>query len=200
MKRSALAIACALLLAGCGSAAATKPPAAAKPAAAAGSPSASAAMPPNVNATDVMFLQMMLPHHRQGIRLVRLAKDRPAREEIKILAAAIDATQSAELEMMSGWLRDWGQPETSTDPHVHDAHGGVPETSLAEIAALQKATGADFEKKFLDAMIAHQDDAVQMAKLELGSGGYQGAKDFASRVDQSRSAQVKQMLKLRDSR
>jgi uncharacterized protein (DUF305 family) len=150
-----------------------------------------------VNPTDVMFVQMMLPHHRQGIEIVRLAKDREPREEVRILAAAIDTTQSAEVDMMMAWLRAWQQPETPADPHAHDVHGGEPETSLAEIAALQKATGADFDRRLLDTMIAHQDDAIQLARMELASGLDPGTKDFARRVDQSRTAEIKQMLRLR---
>jgi uncharacterized protein (DUF305 family) len=197
LKRIALIVAGALLLAGCGSGSGG---AAAESAGVPASPVASAPpLPDGVNATDVMFVQMMLPHHRQGLQLVRLAKDRAAREEVKVLAAAIETTQSAEAEMMAGWLRAWKEPETTTDPHAHDAHGGVPETSQAEIAALQKATGATFERTFLDTMIAHQDDAVQMARLEVGGGADKQARDFATRVDLSRSAQIQQMLKLRGS-
>lgn len=183
-----------LALAGCGTAAP-------RPAAVAPLPAVtpSAALPgvPGVNATDVMFVQMMLPHHRQGIQIVRMAKDREPREEVRILAAAIDTTQSDEVDMMMGWLRAWQQPETPADPHAHDAHGGVPETSLAAIAALQKATGADFDRRFLDMMIAHQDDAIQLARMELATGLDPGTKDFARRVDQSRTAEIKQMLRLR---
>ncbi len=186
-----------MLLAGCGTAAPR--PAAVAPPLPAGTPSAALPGVPGVNATDVMFVQMMLPHHRQGIQIVRMAKDREPREEVRILASAIDTTQSAEVDMMMGWLRAWQQPETPADPHAHDAHGGVPETSLAEIAALQKATGADFDRRFLDTMVAHQDDAIQLARMELATGLDPGTKDFAKRVDQSRTAEIKQMLRLRGS-
>jgi uncharacterized protein (DUF305 family) len=166
------AIMVVMLLAGCGTAA--RPPVAVVPPATVASTSTSASPgAAGVNATDVMFVQMMLPHHRQGLQIVRMAKDREPREEVRILAAAIDTTQSAEVDMMMGWLRAWQQPETPADPHAHDAHGGVPETSLAAIAALQKATGTDFDRRFLD------------------------TKDFAKRIDQSRTAQIKQMLHLR---
>jgi uncharacterized protein (DUF305 family) len=182
-----------LALAGCGTAG--RPPAAAD---STGS-STGASLPgvAGVDATDVMFVQMMLPHHRQGIQMVRMAKDREPRDEVRILAAAIDTTQSAEVDMMMGWLRTWQQPETPADPHAHDAHGGVPATSLAAIAALQQATGADFDRRFLDTMIAHQDDAIQLARMELATGLDPGTKDFARRIDQSRTAEIKQMLRLR---
>jgi uncharacterized protein (DUF305 family) len=184
-----------LALAGCGTAA--RPPVAVVPPATAASTSTSPPSAAGVNPTDVMFVQMMLPHHRQGIQMVRMAKDREPRGEVRILAAAIDTTQSAEIDMMMGWLRAWQQPETPADPHAHDAHGGVPTTSLAAIAALQKAAGVDFDRRFLDTVIAHQDDAIQLARMELATGLDPGTKDFARRVDQSRTAEIKQMLRLR---
>jgi uncharacterized protein (DUF305 family) len=179
----------ALPLTGCGHASPARPTTARSP-----------AVPPpaGVNATDVMFVQMVLPHHRQGTQIARLATGREPREEVRILAAAIDTTQSAEVDTLEGWLHGWHQPETATDAHAHDAHGGVPATSLTTIAALQKATGADFDRRFLDTMIAHQDDAIQLARMELAGGLDPQTKEFATRLDQSRTAQIQRMLALRD--
>ena len=191
--RFALVVACVWALGGCSAVAGGPAAVRTSPAVA---PSAGA-LPADVNATDVMFVQMMLPHHRQGVQIVRLAADRAPREDVRILAAAIDTTQSGEIDMMQRWLRDWQQPVTASDPHAHDAHGGVPQTSLAELAALQKATGEAFERPFLDAMIAHQDDAIQLARMETAGGINMLALDFAQRVDRSRSAQINQMLALR---
>ena len=147
------------------------------------------------NPTDVMFLQMMIPHHGQGLEMARLAEDRATRAEVRTLAAAIDTTQAAEVQTMSGWLRTWGQPPT-VGAGAHAAHGGMPETSAREIASLERAAGADFERRFLNMMIAHQDDAIQLARMEASGGIHPQAKDLALRIDRSRSAQISQMLKL----
>jgi len=142
----------------------------------------------------MMFLQMMVPHHEQGIEIVRLAKDRATRADVKMLAAAIETTQATEVQTMAGWLRDWRKPPTAA-PDSHAAHGGMPGTSAAEIANLGKATGADFERTFLNMMIAHQDDAIQIARMEVASGTNTQAKDLARQIDKSRTAQIQQMLK-----
>lgn len=141
---------------------------------------------------DVMFLQMMTPHHRQGLTIVRLAADRPVRDEVRQLADAIAATQTDEIKTMSGWLREWRQPATAP-ADAHTAHGGMPGTTAAEITAVAKAPDAEFEAAFLKLLIAHQDDAIQIARLELRTGGNADVVAFARRIEQSRTAQIKLM-------
>jgi uncharacterized protein (DUF305 family) len=192
---TALFAGCVLLLAGCASGGT-----------AAVGPTSSAPSPPPArpsgtgafNDTDVMFLQMMVPHHGQGLTIVRLAKTKATSAEVRTLAAAIESTQAAEIETMSGWLRAWRQPGTA-NADAHAAHGGMPGTTAAEIYALKRTAGADFERRFLNMLIAHQDDAIQLARMEVSTGINQGARDLAQQIDRSRSAQIEQMLKLLQS-
>ncbi|MFI0412483.1 DUF305 domain-containing protein, partial [Actinomadura sp. 3N508] len=145
------------------------------------------------NSTDVMFLQMMLPHQEQGVKLVRLAKRHAVRPEVKLLAAAIETTQVAEAKEMQQRLRGWRRP-LRAESSEHASHGGMPETTDAELAALERTPPDRFEREFLNLLIGHQDDAVQMARLETGSGEDGWTKRLAARVDRSRSAQIEQML------
>ena len=62
----------------------------------------------------------------------------------------------------------------------------MPGTSEAEIAALRTAGDAEFERAFLNMMIAHQDDAVQLARMETSTGVNASARDLADRIDHSR--------------
>ena len=98
---------------------------------------------------------------------------------------------------MAGWLAGWSQP-ASADPAAHAAHGGMPGTSEAEIAALRTAAEAEFERTFLNMMIAHQDDAVQLPGWRSAAGVNASARDLADRIDRSRTAQITQMLALLD--
>ncbi|MFB9720681.1 DUF305 domain-containing protein [Planobispora longispora] len=148
------------------------------------------------NTADVMFLQMMVPHNGQGVELARLARERAAREEVRILAAAVVTAQEAETATMAGWLRGWDQPATAPADE-HAAHGGMPETSEREIAEVTGAAPADFETRFLDTLIAHQDDAVQLARAEAAAGLHPEVRRLAERIDLSRTAQIEQMLRLR---
>ena len=148
------------------------------------------------NDTDVMYLQMMVAHHRQGLEMVRLAASDAGRPEIRTLARAVDATQSDELTMMTGWLKAWSAPETMDHaPGAHTDHGGLPATGPEEIAALRTAGGA-FDTTFLNLFVAHQHNAVEMAALEKRKGANPEAKAFAERVRLSRADQIRQMLQL----
>ncbi|GAA4538441.1 DUF305 domain-containing protein [Amycolatopsis samaneae] len=177
-----LGLAAALLvLTGCSGGAAAPPPVRA--------PSSA----PEFNAADVMFLQMMIPHHEQGVEIVRLARDHQVRPAVAELAAAIEATQRSEAEDMKGWLRDWGQPATA-DASAHAGHGGMPMTSPDLIGALKSAPGAEFERRFLDILAGHQHQAVEMSQTETSTGKNPAARDLAHRIVESRTAEIKQLL------
>jgi len=176
----ALALAVPLLLPACGTAREQSGPA------------ATAAVSPGFNSTDVMFVQMIVPHHRQGIAIAEIGAERATRADLKVLAGAIVATQKDEVARLERWLTVWKQPATA-DPSAHAAHGGMPGTSAKEIARLRKVPAAEVDKALLDALIAHQQDAVELARLETAGGENVNAVGYAKQVDQSRSAQIKQM-------
>ena len=173
-------------------AACSSEPAATKPASAAsGAPAA------GYNDPDVVFLQMMVAHHEQGLEMVRLAADRADRKEVRTLATAVEATQSEELKLMKSWLGTWSKPTTSeAAAHTHQHHGAAPATGPKEMAALKKAKGAGFEPAFLSLFMGHQGSAVEMARTEQSKGASPDAKAFAKRVVESRTAQIRQMLLL----
>ncbi|MDP9865658.1 MULTISPECIES: DUF305 domain-containing protein [Streptosporangium] len=162
---------------------------------AARTPGGTAVAGKDFNPADVMFLQMMTAHNGQGVELVRLAPVRTTRQEVRTLAAAIATTQEVEAASMAEQLIDWGRP-IGAEPGEHAAHGGMPGVSKAEIAAVAGAAPADFEKKFLNMLIAQQDDAVQMARMEVSTGLNAEVKALAARIDASRTAQIKQILAL----
>ncbi|NUT46040.1 MAG: DUF305 domain-containing protein, partial [Saccharothrix sp.] len=145
--------------------------------------------------TDVMFLQMAVPHHRTGLEIVRLAGSREVRAEVRTLAAAIEVTQLSEVDAMTKWLAEWGRPETAgADPGLHAGHGGDHSTSPEAVAELAATGSGEFEKAFLNLLIGHQHNAVEMAKLEKEGGVNPQARDLAARIFDSRTAQIAQML------
>jgi len=59
------------------------------------------------------FAQGMIPHDAQAIEMADLALSNTTNPEVLSLATAIKAAQSPEIETLSGWLRQWGQPVPS---------------------------------------------------------------------------------------
>ncbi|RBQ14560.1 DUF305 domain-containing protein [Spongiactinospora rosea] len=190
MKRlvTALSAAAVLLLAGCAGGAAAGSPA--QPAA----PSEAEATGP-VNAADVMFLQMMIPHHRQSIEIARLAGKQAADPTVKTMAEAVAVTQAAEVFAMSERLYGWNQPLT-VGKDAHAAHGGMPEIAKKAIAKLRKAPPGEFDRDFLQMLIAHHDDGVQMCNTEVSTGTNPATVEQARKLSKGLSAQIDHMLDL----
>jgi uncharacterized protein (DUF305 family) len=56
---------------------------------------------------DRMFLQMMIPHHQDAISMARQAIEASEHPEVSGLAEAIISSQTAEIDEMRGYLRDF---------------------------------------------------------------------------------------------
>lgn len=162
--------------------------------AAAGEATAAPAASTEHNGSDVMFLQMMISHISQGRELADIALTRSTRDDVKNIAAAVNATQSEEAKVMAAWLKGWSEPTMmSHDPNMHAAHGGLPAVGPDQLAQLQGAPAANFDRTFLNLLIGHQTNAVELTKL-IADGRNPETKDLARRVKESRSDQISLML------
>lgn len=160
-----------------------------------GSSTASAAPPGSAspasgphNQADVMFAQMMIPHHQQAIEMsdIILAKT-GIDAAVTDLAAKIKAAQGPEITTMAGWLAEWGQnPSPSTG-----MGGGM--MSQADMDALRDADGDDAARLFLTGMITHHQGAIAMAKQELADGQNPDAKQLAQNIIDAQQAEIATM-------
>lgn len=109
---------------------------------------------------DVRFMQGMIAHHAQAIHMSRLAPSRGANPRLVRFAAKIDMSQAGEIAQMQDWLRANGQfaPDTSSWRGM-TMHGML---TAAEIARLEAARGAEFDRLFLEHMIRHHEGALKM--------------------------------------
>ncbi|RKN50394.1 DUF305 domain-containing protein [Micromonospora endolithica] len=163
--------------------------------------SASAQTNATVNDADVMFAQMMIPHHRQAVDMADLAPTRANDAELKDLAVKIKAAQDPEIATMTGWLTSWGKPTAA--PEGHDMHGTGP-SAMAGMAndeqmnKLKAAKGTEFDKMFAQMMIAHHNGAIEMAKTEQTSGANPDAKALAAKIEADQAAEVQTLQKILD--
>jgi len=56
---------------------------------------------------DQRFIEAMISHHQGAIDMAEMALEQAEHEEIRTLAEAIIAAQTAEIEQMRGWLQEW---------------------------------------------------------------------------------------------
>jgi uncharacterized protein (DUF305 family) len=141
------------------------------------------------NRADEMFAMMTVEHHTQAIEMTNLVDSRASSQEVKDLAAKINAAQTPEIDNMAGWLEGWG---TSGDMIAmrHDMPGYM---SGDDMKSLKTARGVDFDKMFLQMMIEHHEGAITMADTELEDGKNADALALATSIAVSQHAEIQQM-------
>lgn len=146
------------------------------------------------NDADVMFAQMMIPHHEQAVEMADLAPTRAADPEIKELAVQIKTAQDPEIRTMKGWLTEWGKaaPEGGMG---HDMPGIMSEKEMTKLKA---AKGAEFDKLFAQLMIAHHKGAIEMARTQQSDGSNPQAKELAKTIETTQQAEVEELQKILD--
>lgn len=115
------------------------------------------------SATDVMFAQMMIPHHQQAIDMSNLALATSTDPDIIALATEIKAAQGPEIDQMTRWLNEAGASVNGGDHAGHMNMGGM--LSEQEMTLLSNSVGAEFDRLFLEGMILHHEGAIMMARM-----------------------------------
>ena len=137
---------------------------------------------------DIMFLQMMIPHHQQAIDISNIALKTSKNAELLSLAKTIIDAQTSEITQMKSWLKDAG---ASTDTG-HSMHGMGGMLDDSELSALSAANGGVFDKLWLEGMIGHHDGAIHMTQM-IKDASNPDIKAFGEKVVKDQSAQIVQM-------
>jgi uncharacterized protein (DUF305 family) len=167
------------------------------------------------NAADADFVQMMIPHHAQALRMCDLARTRARDEQVAAVARRIDAAQGPEILAMSAWLQAHGLPVPSRQGgqqdgghaqggHEHGGHGspggGSPAMasmpgmlSAEQMRELAGTSGRRFDRLFLAGMIRHHRGAVQMAQSVLNQGSDLRVSEMATDVAAEQKAEIARM-------
>lgn len=146
------------------------------------------------NEADVAFIRDMKPHHEGAIAMAELAATRAASPEVKTLATKIVAAQDPEIQTMLKMAAAWG-----VDLGAGGASGGMPGMEMGgggDVAALEPLSGAAFDREFLTRMLAHHQSAIEMAQVELAQGENAQAKQMATDIVATQTAEIAEMKTL----
>ncbi|WP_340682773.1 DUF305 domain-containing protein [Amycolatopsis coloradensis] len=145
------------------------------------------------NADDITFAQQMIEHHSQALDMSKMVPSRSTNPQVSDLASRIEKAQDPEIQQMKAWLTAWGAgPAASSGmPMDHGPMSGM--MTEAEMKELEQAKGADFDKMWLGMMIRHHQGAVDMAKTELAKGSNADAKALAQKIIDAQEAEIREM-------
>ena len=152
------------------------------------------------NQADITFAQGMLPHHQQAVEMSKLAAERAGSDDVRRLATEVEQAQGPEIATMRGFLAAWGAPASGGMAGMghetvgHDGMAGM--MTEDQMRRLQQADGVDFDRMFLEMMIAHHDGAVQMAQTELANGVNPEATTLAQTIIDAQRTEITEMRSL----
>ncbi len=149
------------------------------------------------NDQDVMFAQMMIPHHAQAVEMAEtiLGKD-DIDPRVTELAEQIRDAQGPEIELMTSWLESWGE---GTEASGHAGHGMEGMMSEEDVQALEDASGDEAARLFLEQMITHHMGAISMAETEIESGQNTDGTALAQQIVDDQRAEIETMNELLSS-
>ncbi|MEV5575755.1 DUF305 domain-containing protein [Spirillospora sp. NPDC052269] len=148
------------------------------------------------NAQDVMFAQMMIPHHRQAVDMAKTVLTKGGDAKVKNLAGRVEKAQAPEIEKMSGWLKGWGESVPGAgggNDMAGMGHGMDGMMTEKQMADYDKASGKDLDRMFLTMMIEHHKGAVTMAQQEQKAGSAPEAKALADAIIKAQQAEITEM-------
>ena len=146
------------------------------------------------NKADQKFVQEMIPHHEQAVVMSEMVGNVEVSTETATLASEIMGAQASEIELMQGFLNEWGvESDPNSDPHAghmmsgDESHGMMTDEELAE---LKDSSRANFEKMWLIMMLAHHKGAVKMAETVIADGRDDRVKNLAQTIVREQQKEI----------
>jgi uncharacterized protein (DUF305 family) len=160
---------------------------------------------------DIEFMSGMIGHHSQAVKMAGWCMNgHGASKSLQIFCGRIAMGQSAEIGLMSNWLKDRNQPVPDPDPRgmkmKMDGHemfmmmpGMLTEDQMKQLDA---ARGVEFDRLFLTYMIQHHKGAITMVdKLEHTDGADQDefVFKFSNDVQADQTTEIDRMQQMLDA-
>lgn len=153
---------------------------------------------------DLRFIDGMTPHHQGAVEMAKEAEQKSKRPEIKKLANEIIKAQNKEIAELKQWRTAWYKkaPTTATawDAQMNHTMAMSPEQSKAMRMDMNLgAADADFDLRFINAMIPHHEGAVTMAQDALSKSKRPEVKKLARNIITSQQTEINEMKKWRQA-
>lgn len=153
---------------------------------------------------DLRFIDAMIPHHQGAVEMAQAALEKSQRSEIRELSTEIIETQQQEIAQLQQWRQAW-YPQASNAPVAYDPQTGetVPMSQQQMHSMMMHGNlgtaDAEFDRRFIDAMIPHHEGAVEMAQDALNKSQRPEIQNLAQEIINSQQAEIEQMQQWRQA-
>jgi uncharacterized protein (DUF305 family) len=169
-----------------------------------GVPGSGAPDVPARDSVDVGFSQDMTVHHQQAVTMASWERDHTSDPVLHQLAADIEATQTAQIGRMQGWLELWGAASLPTGGHMawmtepSHVHTPAPAGGVAtmpgmasdeELTALRAAIGPQLDVLFLQLMLRHHQGGAEMLSYAAERAAVPQVRNLAAQMLRSQTAE-----------
>lgn len=121
---------------------------------------------------DQAFIDMMVPHHQQGIAMAQQAVAKATHPEIRQLAQKMINEQGRDVAEMKGWRRAWFRSD-STPPAM---------------MTMDVPAGPDFDRMWLTEIFTHHGMAISSSEITLHSNARATVQEKARMMSDSQLA------------
>jgi len=130
---------------------------------------------------DLQFIDAMVAHHQAAIAMSLPADTNAMRTELKDFARKVVDDQSREIELMKGWRQQWypGKPQV---PTIMVMPGMKTSMAGMESGQMKALKGAEYDRMYVDMMIAHHEGAVALAKEAVARATHPEVRELAQRI------------------
>lgn len=151
-----------------------------------------------LNDADVEFAQGMIAHHEQAIEMAEIALDPAAGASADVvdLATRIQAAQDPEVELMTAWLTAAGESIAMDTSDGHDMSSMEGMMTADQMDAMAAMTGADFDRTWLEMMIAHHEGAISQSETVKANGSNADVLLLADQIITAQQAEITEMQAL----
>lgn len=147
---------------------------------------------------DLHFIDMMIMHHQEGVEMAQMAQTKSQNPKVKTFATKTAADQQKDIEELQGHRNHWyaGKPlmdHAMMESMMASMHPGMKMDMEDTRRKLLAATGATFDRLFLDTMIHHHQMAIDMAKDAKIKAEHPEIKELATKALLKQQAEIAEM-------
>ncbi|MEG4802345.1 DUF305 domain-containing protein [Microcoleus sp. ARI1-B5] len=153
---------------------------------------------------DLRFIDGMTVHHQGAVNMAKDVLNKSKRPEMKKLANNIIAAQNREINQMKQWRKTWYAKADSTPMAYHAQMGHMmpmtPEQMQSMMMSMDLgAADAEFDLRFLNAMIPHHEGALVMAEDASVKSKRPEMKKLSQEILTSQKQEIEQMKQWRQA-